>query len=127
MSFFEELKTRNVFRVGIAYAVAAWLVLQLTEVLTELLELSTDIGKAVIIVLIIGFVLALFFAWAFELTPEGVKRESEVDRSQSIRPQTGRKLDRAIIGLLVLALAYFVWESRFMHRGEKAAGNDGCD
>ena len=66
MSFFEELKRRNVFRVGVAYAVAAWLLLQLTEVLTELLELPTSIGKIVIALLVIGFPLALFFAWAFE-------------------------------------------------------------
>ena len=83
MSLFEELKRRNVFRVGIAYAVAAWLILQLTEVLTELLELDTDIGKIVILLLVVGFVPALIFAWAFELTPEGIKREKEVDRSRS--------------------------------------------
>ena len=93
MSFFAELKRRNVVKVGIAYVVASWLLLQLTEVLTELLELDTDVGKIVILLLIVGFVPALIFAWAFELTPEGIKRESEVDRSQSITPQTGRKLD----------------------------------
>jgi len=116
MSFFAELRRRNVFRVGIAYVVASWLLLQLTDVLTELLELDTDIGKIVIILLIIGFVPALIFAWAFEMTPEGLKREKEVDRSQSITPQTGRKLDRAIIAMLVLVAGYFVWESRFSDR-----------
>ncbi len=101
MSFFAELKRRNVVRVGIAYVVASWLLLQLTEVLTELLDVSTDVGKIVIILLIIGFVPALIFAWAFELTPEGIKREAEVDRGASITPQTGRKLDFFIIGVLV--------------------------
>ena len=103
MSLYEELKRRNVFRVGIAYVVASWLLLQLTEVLTELLELDTDVGKLVILLLIIGFVPALIFAWAFELTPEGLKKEKDVDRSESITRVTGRKLDFAIIGLLVLA------------------------
>ncbi len=116
MSFFAELKRRNVFRVGIAYVVAAWLLLQLTEVLTELLELSTEVGKLVIVLLVIGFVPVLIFAWAFELTPEGLKREHEVDRTQSITRQTGRKLDFTIIGMLALVAAYFIWESRFMHR-----------
>ncbi|MDX1460750.1 MAG: hypothetical protein R3348_06800, partial [Xanthomonadales bacterium] len=113
MSFIEELKRRNVFKVGVAYVVAAWLLLQLTEVLTELLEIGPEVGKIVIVLLIIGFFPAVIFAWAFELTPEGIKRESEVDRSQSIAPQTGRKLNAAIIALLALVAAYFFWESRF--------------
>jgi len=112
MSLIAELKRRNVFKVGIAYVVAAWLILQLTEVLTELMELQSDIGKIVIILLVVGFVPALIFAWAFELTPDGVKREKDVDRSQSVAPMTGRKLDRIIIGMLALGMAYFFWESR---------------
>ncbi|NIM71050.1 MAG: tetratricopeptide repeat protein [Xanthomonadales bacterium] len=110
MSLFAELKRRNVFRVGIAYVVAAWLLLQLTEVLTELLELSTDIGKIVIILLIVGFVPALIFAWAFEMTPEGLKREREVDRDRSITRQTGRKLNNAILVLMALAIAYLLFD-----------------
>jgi len=118
MSLFEELKRRNVFKVGIAYVVAAWLILQLTEVLTELLEIGPDVGKIVIVLLIVGFFPAIFFAWAFELTPEGIRRESEVDRSQSIAPDTGRKLNTAIIVMLVLVAGYFIWESRFKEREE---------
>jgi TolB-like protein len=113
MSFIEELKRRNVFKVGIAYLVASWLLLQLTEVLTELLELSTDIGKTVIILLVVGFVPALIFAWAFEMTPEGIKREKDVDRSESIAPRTGRKLDYTVIAMLALIAGYFIWEARF--------------
>ena len=113
MSLFQELKQRNVFRVAIAYAVTAWILLQLTEVLTELLELSTNIGKTVIVLLLLGFIPALIFAWAFELTPEGLKRESEVDRSQRTAGTSSRTLDRLIIGVLVVALGYFVYESRF--------------
>ena len=110
MSFLEELKRRNVIRVGIAYAVGAWLLLQLTEVLIELLELPGTAGKYVILILVIGFPLALFFAWAFEMTPEGVRREVDVDRSQSITQQTGHNLDRSIIAILVLALAFFIYD-----------------
>lgn len=84
MSLFRELKRRNVFRVGIAYAVAAWIILQLTDVVGETLELPPWGGKLILVLLAVGFVLALFFAWAFELTPEGLKRDHEVDRSQSI-------------------------------------------
>ena len=83
MSFFNELKRRNVFRVGIGYAVAAWVLLQA-----------------------IGFPIAVIIAWAFEMTPEGLKRESEIDRSQSITQTTGRKLDRIIIGFLALAVVF---------------------
>ncbi|KAA9131339.1 tetratricopeptide repeat protein [Marinihelvus fidelis] len=118
MALLEELKRRNVFRVGIAYAVGAWLLLQFTEVLSELLDLPPEIGPIVVTLVAIGFPIALFFAWAFELTPEGIKRESEVTRETSITRQTGRKLDRAIIGMLVLVAAYFIWESRFAERSE---------
>jgi TolB-like protein len=104
MSFFEELKRRNVVRVAIAYVVAAWLLLQLTEVLTGLLEVQSDIGKIVVILLVVGFIPVVIFAWAFELTPEGVKREKDIDRGQSITPQTGKKLDRIIIAGLVLVI-----------------------
>ena len=93
MSLINELKRRNVFKVTIAYAVAAWLLLQLTDVLIGLLALPDMVGKVVIVFLIIGFPVAVFFAWAFELTPEGIKREHEVDRSQSTAPGTGKKLN----------------------------------
>lgn len=116
MSFFAELKRRNVVKVGIAYIVAAWLLLQLTEVLTELLELNTEVGKLVIVLIIIGFIPALIFAWAFEMTPEGIKREKDVDRSQSVATHTGQKLNFAIIAMLICVAAYFVWESRFAER-----------
>jgi TolB-like protein/tetratricopeptide (TPR) repeat protein len=117
MSFFEELKRRNVVKVGIAYLVASWLLLQLTEVLTELLELGTDIGKIVIVLLVVGFVPALIFAWAFEMTPEGIKREKDVDRDESITRQTGQKLNVAVIVMLAMIAGYFIWESRFKADG----------
>jgi TolB-like protein/Tfp pilus assembly protein PilF len=113
MNFFAELKRRNVFRVGIAYLIGSWLLAQIAELLLDTFNAPEWTMQFIVVVLLIGFPIALFFAWAFELTPDGVKRESEVDRSQSIRRETGEKLNRGIIGILVIALAYFVWESRF--------------
>ena len=113
MSFFEELKRRNVFRVGIAYAITAWLLLQLSDILVPLLNLPESAQRFVLLLLVIGFLPALIFAWAFEMTPEGIKREKDVDRSQSITQKTGRKLDRSIIVILALALLYFAYD-KFM-------------
>jgi TolB-like protein/tetratricopeptide (TPR) repeat protein len=113
MSFFNELKRRNVFKVGIAYAVGTWVLIQIADILLDNFGAPPWVMKTLVLVLAIGFFVALFFAWAFEMTPEGVKRESEVDRSQSVVKQTGQKLNFVIIGLLVVALGYFVWESRF--------------
>ena len=111
--FLEELKRRNVVRVGVVYLIAAWLLAQVADLMLESFHAPDWVIQAILVVLIIGFPLALIFAWAFELTPEGLKKEKDVDRSQSITHTTGRKLDRAIIAILVVALAYFVWESRF--------------
>ncbi len=110
MSLFQELKRRNVIRVAIGYAVLAWLVAQVADLFMEAFGAPDWALKTLLLLLLLGFPVAVFFAWAFEMTPEGIKREKEVDRSQSITSQTGRKLDRAIIGILVLALAYFVWD-----------------
>ena len=110
MSFFEELKRRNVFRVGIAYLIVAWLVMQVSDVVINNIGAPDWVFQVILLVLGISFPVVLIFAWAFELTPEGLKKEKDVDRSASIAPKTGRKLDRAIIGILTLALAYFVFE-----------------
>ena len=113
MSFFNELKRRNVFRVGVAYMIGSWLLAQIAELLLDTFKAPDWTMQFIVVLLLIGFPIAIFFAWAFEMTPEGIKRESEVDRSQSIRRETGQKLNRGIIVILVIALAYFVWESRF--------------
>lgn len=113
MSLFQELRRRNVFKVGAAYAVTTWVLLQLTDVVAEIMELPDWAPKLILLLLAVGFVPALIIAWAFELTPDGVKLESQVDRSRSITKHTGRKLDYAIMILLGLSLAYFIWESRY--------------
>ncbi len=110
MSFFKELKRRNVFRVAIAYVILAWLMAQVAEMLLETFGAPDWALKTLLAAFLVGFPFALFFAWAFELTPDGLKKEKDVDRSQSVTPQTGRKLDFSIIAVLVLALGYFVWD-----------------
>jgi len=113
LSLFKELKRRNVIKVAIAYAITTWILLQLTDVLTQILGLPEWAPKLILLMLVVGFVPALIIAWAFELTPEGIKLESEVKRTESITPKTGRKLDYIIIVSLGLSLGYFIWESRF--------------
>jgi TolB-like protein len=109
-SKFKELNRRNVFRVAFAYVVLAWLMAQVAELLLDAFGAPAWVLKTLLALLLVGFPIAVFFAWAFELTPEGVKRESEVDRERSITKQTGRNIDRAIIILLLLALAWFAWD-----------------
>ena len=91
--FFEELKRRNVFRVGVAYLVTAWLLLQMADVVLGNIGTPEWVFKAILLVLGLGFPVALLFAWAFEMTPEGIKKEKDVDRSQSITQVTGKKLE----------------------------------
>ncbi len=104
MSFVNELKRRNVIRVGILYLVSAWLILQFTDVLSSLLTVPQWAGSLVILLLAIGFFPVLIFSWVYEMTPEGLKRETEVDRTQSITAGTGRKINTMIVVLLVLAI-----------------------
>ena len=103
--FFAELRRRNVFRVAIAFIIVAWLLLQVVDILVPMLSLPEWVGRLFLLLLVIGFPIALLFAWAFELTPEGIKLEKNVDRTESITHNTGRRLDFAIIGVLVAALA----------------------
>jgi len=103
MSLIAELKRRNVFRVGAAYGIVGWLLVEVASVL-----LPTFGVKVVSFLVILGLPLAVILAWAFELTPEGIKRDSAVESTESIRHSTGRKLDFAIIALLAVALTYVV-------------------
>ncbi len=105
--FFEELKRRNVLRVAAAYIVVSWLIIQVVETIFPVFGFGDAGIRLVIIVLAIGLIPALILSWAFEITPEGLKKEKDVDRSQSVTPQTGEKLDRMIMVVLVFALGYF--------------------
>ena len=107
-SFYREINRRNVVKVAVAYAIVGWILVEVASVFLPGFEAPEWVFKVVMFLVILGFPMAVVFAWAFEITPEGLKREKDVDRSESITPQTGRKLDRIIIALLVVALGYFV-------------------
>ena len=108
-----ELKRRNVFRVAIAYAVAAWVLMQIAATVLPIFETPPWILKVITFVIILGLPIALILAWAYELTNEGVKREAEVDRSKSITKQTGNKLDRGIIVVLLIGIMWLVFDRFF--------------
>jgi TolB-like protein/Tfp pilus assembly protein PilF len=110
---FRELQRRNVFRVGIAYLIAGWVLAQVADLVLDNISAPAWVMQAILLVLALGFLLIIFFSWAFEVTPDGIKRESAIDRSESITGTTSKKLDRSITALLLIALVYFVWESRF--------------
>ena len=121
MSFFTELKRRNVVRVGAAYVVLGWVLAQVAEFAFETFGAPDWALKSVVILLLLGLPLVLFLAWAFELTPEGIKRDEDVDRSQSTVTQSGRRIDRTIIAVLIVALAWFAWDRFFSGADEPAA------
>jgi TolB-like protein len=113
MSLLQELKRRNVFRVAIAYVLLGWAVLQGADFLLDLIDAPGWVIRVFAIAGLAGFPFALFLAWAYELTPEGIKREHEVDRTASITPRTGRKLDRLIIFFLVIAIGFLLADRYF--------------
>jgi len=121
LSLFKELKRRNVLRVGAAYLVGAWLLIQVAEILIPLFGFGDTPVRIVVIVLAIAFIPVLILAWAFELTPEGLRKESEVDRTQSIAPNTGKKLDRIIMVVLALALGYFALDKFVLLESREAS------
>ncbi len=117
--FLEELKRRNVFRVGFAYVVVAWLILQVVDLVLDAVPAPEWVMQVFLLGTAVGFPVALLFAWAFEMTPEGVKREKDVDRSQSITRQTGRKLDFVIIAVLISAVSILLVD-KFLLEDETA-------
>jgi len=106
-----ELKRRNVFRVALLYAVSGWLLLQFADVLVGLLSLPEWSLRLVLMLLVIGFPLVVIFSFVFEITPEGIKRESQIDRDAPRVSASAQKLNYVIIGVLALSLAYFVVRS----------------
>jgi adenylate cyclase len=110
LSFYAELKRRNVFRVAAAYTVVAWLLIQVVETIFPLFGFDDTPARIVVITLSILFIPTVVSAWVFELTPEGLKRDDEVDRGQSFTRQTGKRLDHIIMVVLALALGYFAFD-----------------
>ncbi len=119
-SFFAELKRRNVVKVGIAYAITGWVVVEIASVVLPIFKAPEWILQVFTLFIILGFPLALIFSWAFEMTSEGLKRTAEVSTEQSITHVTGRKLDFVIIGVLAAAVVVFALD-KFVWVGEKAA------
>ena len=105
-SLFSELRRRNVFKVGAAYAIVAWLLIEISATLLPVFHAPEWILQVVVLLIVIGFVLAVFVSWAYELTPEGLKPTHEVDQSDSITHATGQKINYIIIGVLVLAVGF---------------------
>ena len=122
-SFFAELQRRNVYKVAVAYAVLAWLLIQVATQVFPFFEIPNWAGRLVVLLLSLGFPVALVLAWAFEITPEGIKRAEEVPPSESIRRKTGRKLVGITVALAIVAaglLAFQIFRPRLM-RGSAAA------
>ena len=107
MSLLAELKRRNVIRMAGLYLVGAWLLTQVASTVLPAFDGPAWVLRAVIVALVLGFVPALVFAWVFELTPDGIRRDADVDPAQSIAPRTAATIDRVILVVLALALAYF--------------------
>jgi TolB-like protein/predicted Zn-dependent protease len=110
LSLFNELKRRNVLRVGAAYVVLAWLLIQVAETIFPLFGFDDTPARIVVIVLAIGLVPSMIFAWVFELTPEGLIRDKDLDHSQIDTSQSSHKLNRIIMVVLALALSYFAFD-----------------
>ncbi len=108
-SVWGELKRRNVVKVAVAYAIVGWLLIEVSTTVLPLFEAPDWIAQVFTFFVILGFPLALVLSWAYELTPDGMKRSHEVEASESITKVTGRKFDFAIIGALVLALGFVVY------------------
>jgi TolB-like protein/Tfp pilus assembly protein PilF len=109
-NFFAELKRRNVYKVAVAYAVVAWLVIQAASIFLPAFNAPQWAMQIIILILVIGFPVALAFSWAFEITPEGIKLESEIEPTKSIARRTGRKIVAATIALAVVAAGLFVYQ-----------------
>ena len=116
MSFFAELKRRHVFKVGLAYVIVAWLLIQIVATVFPILALPDWTVRFITIVIIIGFPIALFLAWAYELTPEGIKPTRDLDNAQNITHDTGRKLNYTIIGLMALAIVFLVLDNYVLNK-----------
>ena len=97
-------------RVGIAYVVGAWLLIQVADIFLEAIELPEYSMRLIFLLLAIGLPVVLFAAWAYEMTPEGIKREKDVDRTQSVTARTGKKLNAAIMAMLIMSIGYLLYD-----------------
>src|SRR5689334_6748023 len=107
-SFFAELKRRNVYKAGAAYLVGSWLLIQIATQVLPYFEIANWVVRLVVLLLILGFPAVLVFSWAFEITPEGIRRESELEHDHAISHNTGRKLVALTTLLATIAAGLFV-------------------
>ena len=110
MNFFSELKRRNVYKVAVAYAVVAWLLIQAASILFPTFDAPSWAMKVLVALLVLGFPVALVLSWAFEITPEGIKLESEIDPKKSITRKTGRKIVGVTIAVAIVAAGMFLFQ-----------------
>ena len=109
-NFFDELKRRNVYKVAVAYAVGSWLVVQASSLLLATFEAPPWAMKAFVVFVALGFPIALILSWAFEITPEGIVRESGVEPGKSITDHTGRKIAAITVAFTIAAAALFAFQ-----------------
>lgn len=121
MQLLQELQRRNVVRVAIGYIVSSWLLAQVADLVLENIGSPDWVMQTILLLLALGFPVVVFFSWAYEVTPQGIKRESEIDRTQSITHVTASKLDRAITIMLVVSLAYFAYDKFVVSPARDAA------
>ncbi len=120
-NFFAELKRRNVVRMAGLYLVGAWLLVQVAGTVLPMFGAPDWLPRSIVILLAIGFLPALIFSWAFEMTPAGLKRDEDVRPEESIAPQTAGRVNRMIIAVLVLALGYFCFDKFILTPRREAA------
>ncbi len=119
-SLFTELRRRNVFKVGAAYAIVAWLLLQITDIVLPTFQAPLWVAQTITFLLIIGFPITLIMAWAYEITSEGIKADGDVPRD-SITPVTGQRLNYVILGLVVLAVGFLIADQYVLDQGIRAS------
>jgi hypothetical protein len=121
LPFFEELKRRNVIRVGIAYLAFAWLLIQVSDTVLPMFDFDPGVPRLIVLVVVIGFLPILIFAWAFEFTSEGLKLDRDVERDAVQSMRGGKKLDRVVIAVLGLALAWFAFDKFLLTPARESA------
>src|SRR5450755_1680234 len=109
-NFLAELRRRNVYKVAVAYAIVSWLLIQAASILFPTFEAPPWIMKVFVALVVLGFPVALLLAWAFELTPEGIKRAEDVTPEDSITRRTGRKLAGITVVLALIAAGWFAFQ-----------------
>src|SRR3982750_4343237 len=124
-NFFTELKRRNVVRMAGLYLVGAWLLVQVAGTILPMFGAPEWLPRTLVVLLAGGVGPVLIFSWAFELTPQGLKRDAQVAPEESIAPRTGRRMDRMIIAVLLLALGYFAFDKFVLtRRATRTSNND---